>query len=88
MQPCRRSAVEVIEAEFFLELLVRLLADPPCLDQGRQALDRRIGGQVREIVCLLAGRAALPNQPDFFVVQMLIAHVADVLGRTIGDANA
>ena len=79
---------EVVEAEFFLELLVRLLADPPRLDGARQAPDRRVGGQVRKIVLSLAGRKVLPNQPDFLAGQMLVAHLADALGRTIGDANA
>jgi hypothetical protein len=37
------SALEVIEAEFFLELLVGLLADPSRLDRGGERLeaDRR-----------------------------------------------
>jgi len=32
VQPAPGAALEVIEPKFFLELLVRLLADPPRLD--------------------------------------------------------
>ncbi len=40
------TAFEVIEAEFFLELLMRLLADPACLDRTGQVLDWRVCWQV------------------------------------------
>jgi hypothetical protein len=53
MQSLPGSALEVIETEFFFQLLVRLLANPSCLDcsgQGaRVSLRRRVG----EIVFLL-----------------------------------
>jgi hypothetical protein len=41
VQPMPRPALEVVEPEFFLPLLVRLLADPARLDRGGQ---RRKGG--------------------------------------------
>jgi hypothetical protein len=44
MQALPGSALEVIETEFFFQLLVSLLANPSCLDGGRgipQAADRR-----------------------------------------------
>ena len=36
MQALPGSALEVIETEFFFQLLMRLLANPSCLDSGRQ----------------------------------------------------
>ena len=47
-------ALEVVEAEFFLHLLVGLLANPSCLDDGRQSAQVGLGGQVGEIVFLLS----------------------------------
>ena len=38
------SSLEVIETEFFLQLLVSLLANPPCLDDGSQSAQVRRGG--------------------------------------------
>ena len=49
----------MVEAEFFLELLVRLLADPARLDRRGQRLEAGFRRQVREIVFLLAGGAPL-----------------------------
>ena len=46
VQSAPRAALEVIEAEFFLELLMRLLADPARLDQGREPLQRVSGGRL------------------------------------------
>lgn len=37
MQTLPGSALEVIETEFFFQLLVSLLANPTCLDGSRQA---------------------------------------------------
>ena len=48
------SALEVVEAEFFFHLLVGLLANPACLDDGSQSAQVRRGGQVGEIVFLLS----------------------------------
>ena len=48
------SSLEVIEAEFFFQLLMGLLADPPRLDGGGQGAQVRTGGQVGEIVFLLS----------------------------------
>jgi hypothetical protein len=42
VQPAPRAALKMIEPEFLLELLVRLLAYPACLDQRRQLLQRRV----------------------------------------------
>ena len=59
VQSFPRPTFEVVEAEFFLELLMRLFADPAGLDGAGQLLDRRVGGQVREVVLALAGRATV-----------------------------
>ena len=48
------SSLEVIEAEFFFQLLMGLLADPSRLDGGGQGAQVRAGGQVGEIVFLLS----------------------------------
>lgn len=40
------AALEVVEAEFLLHLLVGLFADPAGLDHGGELLEGRIGGQV------------------------------------------
>ena len=44
----------MIETEFFFHLLVGLLADPACLDDGSQSAQVRRGGKVGEIVFLLS----------------------------------
>ena len=66
MQTCPRPPFEVVEAELFLELLMRLLADPTCLDGAGEHLQRRLRRQVGEIVFALAVRTVLSDQPDFF----------------------
>jgi len=60
----------VVEAQLLLELLVRLLARPPGLDQRRQPLERRVGRQVREVVLPLARGPALADQPDLLAGQV------------------
>jgi hypothetical protein len=42
VKPCPRPALEVIEAEFLLHLLMRLLADPARLDRRRKLLQGRV----------------------------------------------
>src|ERR1700684_4282021 len=56
------SAFEVIEAEFFLELLVGLLADPSRLDRGGERLEAGVGRQGGKIVFLLARGAPPADQ--------------------------
>ena len=48
------SALEVIETKFFFQLLVSLLANPACLDGGRQGAQVSLHWQVGEIVFLLS----------------------------------
>ena len=54
VQPAPRAALEVIEPELFLELLVRLLAHPARLDERGQLLQRRVRRQVGQVVLALA----------------------------------
>ena len=81
----------MVEAEFLLELLMRLLTDPSGFDRGGEHLEARIGRQVRHIVFLLAGRSAFADEPDLVArhalhsviehaVLMAIRH-ADTAGR-------
>lgn len=60
-----RPAFEVVQAEFFLELLMCLFADPARFDGAGQLLDRRVGRQVREVVLAFAGRAMLAHESDW-----------------------
>ena len=46
VQPGPGSALEVVEAEFLLELLMRLLADPTRLDGRGERLQIGVGGEV------------------------------------------
>ena len=78
----------MVEAEFFLELLMSLLADPARLDGRGERLQIGFGGEVGQIVFLLAGRAPLADEPGFFPGHMLHALVADALRRPVGDAHA
>jgi hypothetical protein len=55
------SSFEVIEAQFFLELLMGLFADPARLDRAGESLDRGVARQIGEIVFALAIRAMLPT---------------------------
>jgi len=71
VEPFPRAPFEVVESEFFLELLMRLFADPARLDGAGQLLDWRVGRQVREVVLALAGRAMFAHEPDFLAWQVL-----------------
>jgi hypothetical protein len=46
VQAMPRAAFEVVEAQFFLELLMRLLADPSRLDRGGERLEVGLCRQV------------------------------------------
>src|SRR3546814_19428214 len=77
----------MVEAELFLELLVRLFADPACLDGASEIPDRRICGQVREIIFALAAGTMLTNQPSFFPGHVLRTRSANTLRRAVGTAT-
>jgi len=54
----------VIKTELFLELLMRLLADPARLDGTGNILDRHVGEEIGEMVFSLAVGTMLAHQPD------------------------
>lgn len=54
----------MIEAEFFLELLMRPLTDPSGFDRSGERFQVRVGRQVRHSVSLLACRSAFADKPD------------------------
>ena len=82
------STFEVIEAEFFLELLMRLLTDPSGFDRGGERFEARVGRQVRHIIFLLARRSAFADKPDLVARHALHAIVAHAMLMAIGDTNA
>src|SRR4051795_10529852 len=70
VQPAPRAALEVVEAQLLLELLVRLLAHPARLDGRRQLLEGRVGREVREVALALAAGAVLAPQPHLLAGQV------------------
>src|SRR5512136_470580 len=58
------STLVVIEAEFLLELLMRLFTDPPAFDRGGKLREARVCGQVRHIVFLFTRRPTFADEPD------------------------
>src|SRR3954469_11898818 len=65
-------ALEVAEAEFLFELLVRLFANPARLDGGGQGTQRGPRRQVCEVVFALPARAPLADQPDLIAGQVAV----------------
>ena len=82
------SALEVIETEFFFQLLVSLLANPSRLDGGRQGAQVGLRRQVGEIVFLLSRHPVFADEPSLVPGQMLLALVPDPLRRSVGDPHA
>src|SRR3546814_13391564 len=79
MKTCPCSPFKMVETEFFLELLMGLLADPARLDGAGVIPDRRTCGQVREIIFALAPGALPAEQPCFFpghVIRARDAHTS------------
>jgi hypothetical protein len=64
MQALPGSALEVIETEFFFQLLVSLLANSSCLDGGRQGAQIGLCRQVGEIVFLLSRHPVFADEPS------------------------
>ena len=73
------SSLEVIETEFFFQLLVRLLANPSRLDGGRQGEQAGLRRQVGEIVFLLSRHPVFADKPSLVPGQMLLTLVPDPL---------
>ncbi len=88
MQTLPRSALEVIETEFFLQLLVSLLANPTSLDGSRERAQVSLCRQVGEIVFLLSRHPMFSDEPSLLAGQMLLTLVPDPLRRSVGDPHA
>ena len=61
VQPAPRAALEAIEPELFLELLVRLLAHPARLDERGQLLQCCVRRQVGQIVLVSPDERCSPT---------------------------
>ena len=81
------SSLEVIETEFFFQLLVSLLANPSRLDGGRQGAQVGLRRQVGEIVFLLSRHPVFADEPSLLPWQMLLALVPDPLWRSVCYAH-
>src|SRR3954468_2683555 len=81
VQAAPGAALEVVEPQLLLELLVRLLAHPARLDQRRQLLQGRVRREVREVVLALARGPALADQPDLLAGQVPAIPELLALGR-------
>src|SRR5256884_6207436 len=88
MQALPGSALEVIETEFFFQLLVSLLANPSRLDGSRQGAKVSLRRQVGEIVFLLPRHSVFADEPSLVPWQMLLALVPDPLRWSVGDPQA
>src|SRR4051794_13095518 len=62
VQAAPAPALEMVQPQLLLELLVHLLADPARLDQRRQDLERCVGRMVRQVVLALARGAVLADE--------------------------
>jgi hypothetical protein len=81
------SSLEVIETEFFLQLLVSLFANPSRLDGSRQGAQVGLCRQVGEIVFLLSRHPVFADEPSFLPGQMLLALVPGSLWWSVCDAH-
>jgi integrase len=68
------SSLEVIETEFFFQLLVSLLANPSRLDGGRQGAQVRLRRQVGEIEFLLSRHPVFADEPGLLSGQPTLLH--------------
>src|SRR5688572_2636487 len=80
VQATPRAALEVVQAQLLLELLVRLLAHPAGLDPRHENLERRVGRVVREMVLSLPRVAVLTHEPDLLTGQVLGASHDGAIG--------
>src|SRR5512143_3156948 len=88
MQARPGSALEVVETEFFLQLLVSLLANPARLDGGSKRAQVSRRRQVGEIVFLLSRHPVFADEPSLLARQMLLTLVGDPLRRSVRDPHA
>ena len=82
------SSLEVIKSEFFFQLLMRLFANPSCLDGGGQGAQVRLCRPGGEIVFLLSRHPVFADEPSLVPRQMLLPLVSDPLRWSIGDPYA
>ena len=82
------SPFEVVEAKFLFHLLMRLLANPPCLDGNGQSAQIGRGRQVGEVILLLSRGPVFADEPSLVPRQMLLTLVPDPLRRSVGDPHA
>src|SRR6187402_3257849 len=71
VQAAPAPALEVIEAQLVLHLLVHLLAGPARLNQGGQRLERGLGWKVGQVVLPFTGGAVLAYQPHLLAGEVL-----------------
>jgi hypothetical protein len=81
------SPLEVVEAEFLLHLLMRLLANPSCLYGGGQSAQIGRGRQIGEVVLLLSRRPVFADEPSLIPWEMLLTLVTDPLRWSVGDPH-
>jgi hypothetical protein len=77
----------VIEAQFLLELLMGLFANPSGFDRRGELFEARIGWQVGHIVFLFARRPAFADKPDFLDWHALHVIVAQAVLMAVRNAN-
>ncbi len=77
------SPFEVIEAEFLFHLLMRLLANPPCLDGSSQSAQIGRSRQIGEVVLPLSRQPAFADEPNLIPPRMPLREPAirEVLRR-------
>src|SRR5947207_4513857 len=88
MQSVPGSTLEVIETEFFFQLLVSLLANPSRLDDARQGAQVHLRRQVGEIVFLLSRYPVFPDHQSLVAGQMLLPLVPNPLRRPAANQHA
>ena len=88
VQPGPRPALEMVEPQLFLQLLVRLLARPAHPYRDRQDLEPCPRRQVRQIVFALAGCTVLADHPGLFSQHVRGAAVTDPLRRPVCHLDA
>jgi len=82
------SPFEVIEAEFLFHLLMRLLANPSCLDGSSQSAQIGRSRQIGEVVLPLSRQPVFADEPNLIPRQMLLTLVPDPLRWSVGDPHA
>jgi len=88
MQARPGSALEVIETEFFFQLLVSLLANPSRLDDSRERAQISRRRQIGEMVFPLSRHSVFADEPSLLTGQMLLTLVPDPLRRSVGNPHA